>query len=174
MTVALWLLATVPVVAAKVAEVAPAATVTEAGTVSTVLVFVSVTAAPPVGAAPVKVTVQVVLLELLNVEGVHDRVVTVGKTTAVTVTRPPVPEIPMAVPAVDEAAMLLIAIGTLLTPAAGETFTTATVPFKTVLAFIPETRQEYAPEVEEQLNVLEALVAAAPAVADMETTLLAG
>ena len=39
--------------------VAPAATVTEAGTVSTVLVFVRVTAAPPVEAAFVSVTVQV-------------------------------------------------------------------------------------------------------------------
>jgi hypothetical protein len=48
-----------PVVALNVAEAAPAATVTEAGTVSTALVFVSVTAAPPAGAAPVNVTVQV-------------------------------------------------------------------------------------------------------------------
>jgi hypothetical protein len=46
------------VVALKVAEVNPAATVTDAGTVSTVLVFVSATAAPPAGATFVKVTVQ--------------------------------------------------------------------------------------------------------------------
>ena len=50
----------VPVVALKVADVAAAATVTEAGTVSVELVLVSVTLAPPVGAAWVKVTVQVV------------------------------------------------------------------------------------------------------------------
>ena len=50
----------VPVVALNVAEVAAAATVTEAGTVSVELVLVSVTLAPPVGAAWVKVTVQVV------------------------------------------------------------------------------------------------------------------
>jgi hypothetical protein len=58
-TVALWSLAMAAVVALNVVEVAPAATVTEAGTVSTVLVFVRVTAAPPAGAAFVSVTVQV-------------------------------------------------------------------------------------------------------------------
>lgn len=47
------------VVALNVVEVEPAATVTEAGTVSTAFVFVSVTAAPPVGATPVSETVQV-------------------------------------------------------------------------------------------------------------------
>ena len=50
----------VPVVALNVAEVAAAATVTEAGTVSVELVLVSVTLTPPVGAAWVKVTVHVV------------------------------------------------------------------------------------------------------------------
>jgi hypothetical protein len=50
----------VVVVALKVAEVAAAATVTDVGTVSVELVFVSVTLAPPVGAGWVKVTVQVV------------------------------------------------------------------------------------------------------------------
>ena len=48
------------VVAVKVAEVAAAATVTEAGTVRIELVLVRVTLAPPVGAGCVRVTVQVV------------------------------------------------------------------------------------------------------------------
>ena len=48
-----------PVVALKVADVAAAATVTEAGTVRVVLEVESVTLAPPVGAAWVRVTVQV-------------------------------------------------------------------------------------------------------------------
>jgi hypothetical protein len=47
------------VVALKVAEVAAAATVTAAGTVRVALVLVRVMAAPPVGAAWVRVTVQV-------------------------------------------------------------------------------------------------------------------
>jgi len=48
------------VVALKGADVAAAATVTEAGTVSVELVFVRLTIAPPAGAALVRVTVQVV------------------------------------------------------------------------------------------------------------------
>jgi len=47
------------VVAAKVAEVAATATVTDAGTVSVALVLVRVTVAPPVGAVWDSVTVQV-------------------------------------------------------------------------------------------------------------------
>ena len=46
-------------VALKVAVVAPAATVTDAGTVSKVLLLASVTLEPPVGAVWVRVTVQV-------------------------------------------------------------------------------------------------------------------
>jgi hypothetical protein len=49
-TVALELLVTVVVVALKVADVAAAATVTDAGTVRVESVFVKVTLAPPVGA----------------------------------------------------------------------------------------------------------------------------
>ena len=45
-------------VAVKVAVVAPAATVTEAGTVSEELLLASVTLEPPVGAVSVRVTVQ--------------------------------------------------------------------------------------------------------------------
>jgi hypothetical protein len=48
-----------PAAALKVAEVAPAATVTDAGTVRVELVLVKVTVAPPVGAAWVRVTVHV-------------------------------------------------------------------------------------------------------------------
>ena len=53
------MLAMVVVVALNVAEVDAAATVTDAGTVSVALVFVRATAAPPVGAAWVRMTVQV-------------------------------------------------------------------------------------------------------------------
>ena len=50
----------VAVVALKVAVVAAAATVTDAGTVRVALLFERVTLAPPVGAGWVRVTVQVV------------------------------------------------------------------------------------------------------------------
>ena len=129
----------------NVAEVAPAPTVTDPGTVSVVFVFVSVTTAPPLGAAPLKVTVHAALLERLNVEGVHDKTVTIGKG-AVPITVPPVPDSAMAFPAAEAAMVLLNALGVLLTPAANDRFTTATVPFETVPPFMPETRQEYAPE----------------------------
>ena len=62
--VALELLLIVEVVTLKVAEVAAAETVTEVGTVRVELVFDNVTMAPPLGAAFVSVTVQ--LLEELG------------------------------------------------------------------------------------------------------------
>ena len=49
----------VPLVAVKLAVVEPAATVTDAGTTNAVFPLDSVTAAPPAGAALVKVTVHV-------------------------------------------------------------------------------------------------------------------
>ena len=49
--VAVWLVVMVPRLAVKVVEVPPAGTVTEAGTVSAVLLLESATALPPVGAA---------------------------------------------------------------------------------------------------------------------------
>jgi hypothetical protein len=48
-------------VALKVAVVAPAATVTDAGTVSSALLLASVTLEPPVGAVWVRVTVHVLM-----------------------------------------------------------------------------------------------------------------
>ena len=62
--VALELLVMDPVVTAKVAEVAVAATVTDAGTVRVELVFDKATLAPPLGAGWVKLTVQ--MLEELD------------------------------------------------------------------------------------------------------------
>ena len=59
MIVAVELLPIIAVVALNVAEVALAATVTEAGTVNAELEFDSPTLAPPVGAGWVNVTVQV-------------------------------------------------------------------------------------------------------------------
>jgi len=53
------LLAMATVVALKLTQVAAAATVTDAGTVSVELVLVRITVAPPVGAGWVSVTVQV-------------------------------------------------------------------------------------------------------------------
>jgi hypothetical protein len=69
--VALELLARAAVVALNFADVAAAATVTEGGTVNFALELESVTLAPPVGAAWVKVTVQVLEEFCPRVVGVH-------------------------------------------------------------------------------------------------------
>ena len=61
-------------VALKVAVVAAAATVTDAGAVRVALLLVKVTLAPPVGAALVKVTVQVLEAFGPRLVGLHTRV----------------------------------------------------------------------------------------------------
>jgi hypothetical protein len=60
-------------VALKVAVVAPAATVTDAGTVSAVLLLASITLEPPVGAVWVSVTVQVLTPLGLRLVGLQAR-----------------------------------------------------------------------------------------------------
>ena len=77
MRVAVWLLMTVPAVAVNVLAVAPAATVTEPGTVSTALLLDSETAAPPIGAAPDNVTVHVEVPPLPRLVGAHASELTV-------------------------------------------------------------------------------------------------
>ena len=70
---------TVEAVAEKVAEVAPARTVIEAGTDKTALLFERATTAPPVGAARFNVTVQVAEVLELRVVGLQVRLAgTVG------------------------------------------------------------------------------------------------
>ena len=62
------------VLTVKFAEVAPAGTVTLPGTVATeVLLLDSVTTAPPLGAAPLRVTVPVELLPPLTLVGLRLR-----------------------------------------------------------------------------------------------------
>ena len=82
--VALELLVRDPVVTAKVAEVAAAATVTDAGTVRVELVFDKATLALPLGAGWVKLTVQV--LEELDemLAGLQEREETSAGATRVT------------------------------------------------------------------------------------------
>ena len=73
------------VVALNVAEVAAADTVTVAGTVSVTLALVSVTLAPPDGAAFVNVTVQVLEAFGPKLVGLHDSVDTETDATRFTV-----------------------------------------------------------------------------------------
>ena len=73
------------VVAANVAVVAVAATLTDAGTVRVALVFVRLTVAPPVGAGWVRVTVQVLDEFGSRLLGLHERLDTRTGATRVTV-----------------------------------------------------------------------------------------
>ena len=74
------------VVTVNVAEVFPAATVTLVGTVAAdVLLLVRVTTAPPVGAAPLRVTVPVEGLAPVTLLGFSDTDDAVTATGAVTV-----------------------------------------------------------------------------------------
>ena len=73
MIVAVELLLMVPVVTLKVAEEAEAATATEAGTVSAEFELDNVTLAPPLGAACVRVSVQVLEELAPTLVGVQDK-----------------------------------------------------------------------------------------------------
>ncbi|HUI58056.1 MAG TPA: hypothetical protein VLY04_23945 [Bryobacteraceae bacterium] len=145
LTVADCAVVKVPVVALKVAEVAPAATVTDAGTVNAVLLLDNATALPPAGAAWFSVTVQV--LEALGptLAGLHAKPVTcTGDAPPVTV--PPVADIVIPVPEGDDPILPLAPIAVLVAPVAIVRLTTATVPFGMIVAFMPEARHVYEPE----------------------------
>jgi hypothetical protein len=86
-------------VALNVAVVAPAATVTEAGTVSEALLLASVTLDPPVGAVVFKVTVQLATAPGFRLPGLHMRdemagTVTIALAPADTVSPLPVASTP--------------------------------------------------------------------------------
>ena len=133
----------VPAVTVNAAEVAPLATVTEAGVVSRALLSETVTAVPPVGAAALKTTVQDELPALPRTLGVQDTEVSVGAAVNPPgpATVPPVPESGIAVPAADAAAVLLIAIEVETTPAAIVKLTVATAPLAIGVEFKPYATQ---------------------------------
>ena len=126
----------------NVAVVAAAATVTDGGTVSRRLLLEMATTVPPAGAAPLNVTVQLAVPELARLVGRHAREVraTVGGGPPPVMT-PPVGESVIALPEPEDPRVLLSPIVVLVTPEAIVRFTTATVPFDMMLAFMPETRQ---------------------------------
>jgi len=90
-TVALALLPRVAVVAVKLAELAVAATVTEAGIVRRELMFARVTTAPPAGAAWDRVTVQMLEEFAARVVGVQASEDTETRATRCTMTLPGFP-----------------------------------------------------------------------------------
>ncbi len=78
-TFADWAVVMVPAVAEKVAVVAPAATIAEAGTVSRVLLSDTITVVPPLGAAWFNVAVQVAAVPEFKLVG--EQVRPVSRTT---------------------------------------------------------------------------------------------
>jgi hypothetical protein len=77
-SVTVWAVLTEDTVAVKLAVVDPAATVTEAGTVTAELLLARLTANPPLGAAPLRVTVQLSVPAPVIDELVQFRLVKVG------------------------------------------------------------------------------------------------
>jgi len=90
--VAAELLLTAAVDTIKLADVAPAATVTNGATVNVGLEFERVMVAPPAGAVPLSWKAHVALLELPKLAGEHDMELTVGMARFATT--PPVEERP--------------------------------------------------------------------------------
>ena len=95
----------VPAVTTKVAEVEPAATVTEAGVVSSELLSESVTKDPPTGAAAVRVTVQVLIApeaRLVGVQANEDKATVAARFTLAVL------ETPLMVAVIEAARLLAI------------------------------------------------------------------
>ena len=165
----------VPAVTLNVADVAPAATATDAGVVNRELLSESVTVVLVVGAAWLSVTEQDALPPALRVDGEHNKEVSAGKTVPPDpVTTPPVADIASAVPPADAAVALFTPMEVVAAPAAIVRFTVATTPLAITVEFKPYATQVYEPVLLTQLNVLPAFARAAPTVADMEVTFAAG
>ncbi len=90
----------VPAVTTKVAEVEPAATVTEAGVVSSELLSESVTKDPPAAAAAVRVTVQVLIApeaRLVGVQASEDKATVATRFTLAVLEAPLIVAVTVAV-----------------------------------------------------------------------------
>lgn len=154
----------------KLALVAPAAIVTEDGTVRLALLADRVTEAPLLEAAALNVAVQFAVPGVTIVVGVHDNDATVGLIVPEPVIVPPVPLSVRALPVGSAAEALVKLMDVVLTLEPIVIFTTATTPLAMLFAFKPVARQVYVPEPAAQLSVLPAVVAVAPAVAEMDVT----
>jgi hypothetical protein len=141
--------------------VAPAATVTLAGTVTLVLLLDRPTLAPPVGAAALSVTVQEDVPGETTLDGLQLTLLTVSIPTT-----PAVPE-----PGIDEPTELTaVTLGTetvaevSFVAAAMVSVIVARTPLFIAVSFIPKTSHAMVPTPLEQTILLLAAVAAAPGV----------
>ena len=130
---------TLPAEIAKVAEVEPAATVTDGERVNVELLDESKTAVPPEGADWERETVQFPPVLAESAVGVHTRLLITGDPEPVMFPRLPVTAI--ASPEADELIVLPAVIVVAVPPAASVAVTTATTPFEIAVAFIPDATQ---------------------------------
>lgn len=157
-------------VALKVAVVAPAVTVAEAGTVSKALLLESATTEPPVGAAVFRVTVQLAMALGFRLPGVQVSAEMLG-----TVMIPLAPaETDSPSPIALTPVRLVIATVVVVALAASVSWTLPTTPDAIALVFDPVSRQVNTPVVDAQEMVLLAAVAAEPALIEMDETWAAG
>src|SRR6516162_1902468 len=144
--------------------VAPAAIVTEAGTVSAaVLLSERLTTVPPLGAVVESVTVQVDVDPDVTLAGAQLSA-EIGESTLIV---PPVPETLREVSFAKTPITLLIGKLSRLSGPVGESVAEimATTPLPMALVFTPVARHVIAPTPVMQLSVLPAAVSAGPAIA---------
>ena len=157
------MLVTAPADAVKLVWVAPAGTVTDVSADRTVELFEEIpTEVPPVNAADVRVTVQLVVPPEATGFGEHDKLETAGLTVIV----PPTPVIAVHVP--SGRAPITLATGTateLLAVVAMFAVIVATIPLPIAVPFIPVTTQVRDVLVGLQFRVLPEAVSAGPAAA---------
>jgi hypothetical protein len=134
-------LESVPVDAVNVPEMALAATVTEAGTVSAVVLAASCTAIPALGAACDRVTVQLVLAFDTSAPGLQTKEVTVTGLVEGAPTVPPLAEMLTGSPPADEATGSATPMAPVVGFALSVTVTTATTPLAIPFTFAPARMQ---------------------------------
>jgi hypothetical protein len=133
-------LVTAPTVAVNPTLVAPAATVTLAGTPKLALLSDSATTNPPIGAGPLRVTVQALAPGAFTLAGAHVRPLSVtGGGGCVIVIVPPLSVVGIELPETVEAIVLVIDTATLglVVPAAMVRFAMPICPFAIAVAFTP-------------------------------------
>ena len=119
----------------KVIVLLPAATVTDAGTVKPLTLELSDTVAPPVGAAPLKLTVQVDVAPGASDVAPHDKELMTGAWETVIV--PPLAVTVSEAPAAVAAAAFVTPTAAVVAPLVMVTVATPTTPFEIVLEFRP-------------------------------------
>jgi len=159
---------TLEALAVNAIEADPAATATLEGTLRLVELLRMPTVVPPLGAIPLRVTVQLEAPGVVIDEGLHATELRPGSEPTVSVP-------PAALAAEDtppEEAAIGLTMPKLMVPAEmeGVIATVATTPSAMLFVLRPEARQSRLPAAAEQLSDLPAAVSEAPRLSDIEET----